>query len=37
MKFLLSNAQNWYEKNVFDVLTENSDLTNETDSDEKKC
>ena len=27
MKFLPLNAQNWYDKNVFDVLTENSDST----------
>ena len=36
MKFLPWNAQNWYDTNVFDVLTENSDSTNESDSAEKK-
>ena len=28
VKFLPLNAQNWYDKNVFDVLTENSDSNN---------
>ena len=36
MTFLPLNAQNWYDKNVFDVLTENNDSTNECDSEEKK-
>ena len=35
MKFLPLYRQNWYDKNVFDFLTENSDSTNESDSDEK--
>ena len=34
MKFLPLNAQNWYDQNVFAVLTENSDSTNESDSDD---
>ena len=35
MKFLPLSAQNWYDKNVFDVLAENSDSTNKTVSEEK--
>ena len=35
MKFLPLKAQNWYDKNAFDVLIENSDSTNEYDSDKK--
>ena len=36
MKFLPLKAQNWYDKNIFDVLTVNINSANESDSDEKK-
>ena len=40
LKVLPLNAHNWYTKFFFDVLTKNSDSTNESDSDEnsvKNC